>query len=77
MFCVLTKYYHGVKSRKMRWARHVARARKTRNAYRMLLRKPERELTLGDIAVDGMIILKWILVEKDVNWVNLAQDRVQ
>jgi hypothetical protein len=24
-----------------------------------------------------MIILKWILVEKDVNWVNLAQDRVQ
>jgi hypothetical protein len=30
-----------IKSRMMRWAGHVARMGKTRNAYRMLLGKPE------------------------------------
>jgi hypothetical protein len=30
-----------IRSRRMRWAGHVARTRKKRNAYRLLLRKPE------------------------------------
>jgi hypothetical protein len=34
--------------------------------------------TLGDLGVDGMIILKLILekVYKDVVWIHLAQNRV-
>jgi hypothetical protein len=30
-----------IKSRTMRWVRHVARMRETRNAYRILVGKPE------------------------------------
>jgi hypothetical protein len=30
-----------IKSRRMRWAGHVGRMRKTRNAYRILVGKPE------------------------------------
>jgi hypothetical protein len=31
-----------IKSRRMRWARHVARMGAKKNAYRLLLRNPER-----------------------------------
>jgi hypothetical protein len=31
-----------IKSRKMSWEGHVARMRETRNAYRILVGKPER-----------------------------------
>jgi acyl-coenzyme A synthetase/AMP-(fatty) acid ligase len=30
-----------IKSRRMRWAEHVARMEEKRNAYRLLVRKPE------------------------------------
>jgi hypothetical protein len=30
-----------IKSRRMRWARHIARMWETRNAYRILVGKPE------------------------------------
>jgi hypothetical protein len=33
--------------KRMRWAGHVARNGKTRNAYRILVRKPERKRPLG------------------------------
>jgi hypothetical protein len=36
-----------VKSRRMRWARHVARMRKKRDAYRILVGKPEEKRPLG------------------------------
>jgi hypothetical protein len=36
-----------MKSRRMRWAGHVARMREKRNAYRLLVRKPEGKRTLG------------------------------
>jgi hypothetical protein len=32
---------------------------------------------LEDIDVDGRIILKWILKKYGVDWIQLAQDRVQ
>jgi hypothetical protein len=35
------------KSRRMRWAGHVARMGKTRNAYRILVGKPEGKRPLG------------------------------
>jgi hypothetical protein len=47
-----------IKSRRMRWAGHVARMGKTRNAYRILVGKPEGKRPLG---VGGWTILKWIL----------------
>jgi hypothetical protein len=36
-----------MKSRRMRWARHVARMGETRNAYRILVGKPEGKRPLG------------------------------
>jgi hypothetical protein len=36
-----------IKSRRMRWAGHVARMGETRNAYRILVEKPEERKTLG------------------------------
>ena len=36
-----------VKSRRMRWARHVARMREGRGVYRVLLGKPEGQRLLG------------------------------
>jgi hypothetical protein len=36
-----------IKSRRMRWAGHVARIGKKRNAYRLLMGKPEGKRPLG------------------------------
>jgi hypothetical protein len=47
-----------IKSRRMRWAEHVARIGETRNAYRILVGKPEG---WKDQDVGGWTILKWIL----------------
>ena len=35
------------KSRRLRWAGHVARMEQSRNAYRVLVRKPEEKRPLG------------------------------
>ena len=44
-----------VKSRRIRWAGHVARMGEGRGVHRVLVGKPE-----GDPDVDGRIILRWI-----------------
>jgi hypothetical protein len=49
------------KSRKMRWAVHVARMGKMRNAYKILVVWPEGKRPLEDLNKDGRIILKWML----------------
>jgi hypothetical protein len=49
------------KSRRMTCAGHVARMGDMRNAYNILVGKPERKKTLEDIGVDEKIILEWIL----------------
>jgi hypothetical protein len=36
-----------IKSRRMRWAGHVARMREKRNSYRLLVGKPEGKRSLG------------------------------
>jgi hypothetical protein len=36
-----------IKSRRMRWARHVARMGEERNVYRVLMGKPEGKRPLG------------------------------
>jgi hypothetical protein len=47
-----------MKSMRMRWAEHVARMVETRNAYRILVGKPEGKRPLGRPRCGGWIILK-------------------
>jgi hypothetical protein len=54
-----------IKSRKMRWAEPVARVGKKRNAYRILVGKPEGKRPLGRPGRRWGIILGWILERKD------------
>jgi hypothetical protein len=68
-----------IKSRRMRWAGHVARMGERRNAYRILVGKPEGRRSLGRPRrrwVDNIKIdlreIRW----NSVDWVDLAQDRV-
>jgi hypothetical protein len=42
-----------IKSRRIRWAGHVARMGEGRNVYRVLMRKPEGKKKLEDQGVDG------------------------
>ena len=49
-----------VKSRRMRWAGHVARMGEDRGVHRVLVGKPEGKSHWGDQDVDGRIILRWI-----------------
>jgi hypothetical protein len=50
-----------IKSRRMKWARHVARMGKKRNAYRILVGKPEEKRPLGGPRRRWMDNIKWIL----------------
>jgi hypothetical protein len=69
-----------IKSRRMRWAAHVARTGEGSSVYRVLVGRPEYKITLGgpmrrredninmdlrEIGIDG------------ANWIRLAQDRVR
>jgi hypothetical protein len=47
-----------IKSRKMRWAEHVGRMGETRNAYRILVGRPEGKRPLGRPRCSGWTILK-------------------
>jgi hypothetical protein len=66
------------KSRKMRWVGHVARVGEKRNAYRLLVGKPEGKRPLGrprrrwvnNIRMD-LGEVKW----GDVDWICLVQDK--
>jgi hypothetical protein len=47
-----------IKSRRMRWAGHVARMGEKRKVYRILVGKPEGKRPQGRPRVDGWTILK-------------------
>ena len=49
-----------IKSKRIRWAGHVARMGDERVVYRVLVGKPEGRNHWGDLGVDGWIILGWI-----------------
>jgi hypothetical protein len=69
-----------IKSRRMRWAGHVARMGKTRNAYRISVGKPEGKGPLGRPRRRWVDNIKMDLRETGwdgVDWIDLAQDRDQ
>jgi len=49
-----------VKSRRMRWAGHVAHMGEGRGVHRVLVGTPRERGHWGDPDVDGRIILRWI-----------------
>jgi hypothetical protein len=51
-----------IKSRRMRWAGHVARMDEGRCVYRVLVVRFEGKRPLGRLSVGGRIILRWTLV---------------
>jgi hypothetical protein len=67
-----------IKSRRMRWAGHVARMGEGRNMYRVLVGKPERKSPLGRPRRRWEDGIKMDLREigwGGVEWIQLAQDR--
>jgi hypothetical protein len=50
-----------IKSRRMRWAGHVARMGGGRNVYKVLVGKPEEKGHLKDQGVDGRMGSEWTL----------------
>jgi hypothetical protein len=67
-----------VKSRRMRWARHVARMREERKVYKVLVGKPEVKRPLGRPRRRWENGIRMDLREiglGGVDWIQLAQDR--
>jgi hypothetical protein len=67
-----------IKARRMRWAGHVPRMGEKRNAYRLLVGKPEGRRPLGRPRCKWLDNIRMDLVEVgwgDVDWIGMAQDR--
>ena len=66
-----------IKSRRMRWAGHVARMCVERGVHRVLVGKPREGDQGGDLGVDGRIILGLISMMWDVCiWTGLGWRRI-
>jgi hypothetical protein len=69
-----------ITSKRMRWTGHVARMGEKRNAYRILLGKPEGKRPLGRPRRSWVDNIKMDLTEigwDGVDWIDMAQDRDQ
>ena len=67
-----------IKSRRMRWAGHVARMGEERGVYRVLLGKPEGRRPLGRPRCRWVDNIRMDLQEVGcayMDWIGLAQDR--
>jgi len=67
-----------IKSRRMRWAEHVARVWERRGVYRVLARKPEGKRPLGRLRCRWEDNINMDLQEVGcggMDWMELAQDR--
>jgi hypothetical protein len=67
-----------IKATRMRWVGHVARMGEKRNAYGLLVGKPEGRKPLGRPRRRWLDNIRMNLVEVgwgDVDWIGLAQDR--
>ena len=69
-----------LKSRRVRWAGHVARMEQSRNAYRVLVEKPEAKRPLGRPRrrwEDKIKMDLWEVGCDPRDWIALAEDRDQ
>jgi hypothetical protein len=69
-----------IKSRRMRWAGHVARMGEWRSAYIVLVGRPEGKRPLGRPRRRWEDNIKMDLMDigiDEANWIRLAEDRVQ
>jgi hypothetical protein len=69
-----------IKSRRMGWAGHVVRMGAKKNAYRLLVGKPEGKRPLGRRRrrwVDNIKINRREIGWDGMGWIDLAQDRDQ
>ena len=67
-----------IKSRRMRWAAHLARMGEERGVYRVLVRKPEGRRPLGRPRRRWLDDIRMDLQEVGcgyMDWIGLAQDR--
>jgi hypothetical protein len=62
-----------IKSRRMRWAEHVARMGETRSAYRILVGKPEGKRPLGRPRHRWVDNIKMDLKRDRMRWYGLDQ----
>jgi hypothetical protein len=72
--------FRAIKSRRMRWAGHVARMGEGRGVYRVLVGRPEGKRPLGRHRLRCENNINMDLRETGIdgaNWIQLAQDRVQ
>ena len=75
---ILADIVRVIKSRRMRWAGHVARMGEKRGEYRVLVGKREGKNHWGDLGVDEWIILGWISRRWDVGiWTGLGWPRIE
>jgi hypothetical protein len=66
-----------IKSRKLRWAGHVARMGQGRGVYRVLIGRPEGKRPVGRPRRRWEDNIKMDLMERGIdgaNWIQLAQD---
>jgi len=65
-----------IKSRRVRWAGHVARVGERRGSYRVLVGKPEVKRPLGSSRRrwEGNIKTDLQVVGWGIDWIDLAQD---
>jgi hypothetical protein len=69
-----------IKSKRMRWEGHIERMAEKRNAYRILVGKPEGKKPLGRPGRRWVGNIKTDLRERGwdgIDWIDLAQDRDQ
>ena len=67
-----------IKSRRMRWAGHVARMGEERGVYRSWWGNRRERDHWGDLDIDGWIILGWISRRWDVGiWTGLGWLRIE
>jgi hypothetical protein len=69
-----------IKSRRMRWAGHVARMGEKRNAYRIFVGKPEGKRRMGRPRHRWVDNIKMDLTEigwDGMDWTDMAQEKYQ
>jgi hypothetical protein len=66
-----------IKSRRMRWAEHVARVGEERNVYKVLVGEPEGKNHSEDQGVDGRMESEWILGSLAGGWIGFDWLRIE